>query len=163
MPIRIRCESIMKRITLSLPVIIALSILLAINSVVAVVVSVTVDPEVIPHPGGSTTVRVFSSEAGVGSITVVTPVSHTASVAAINVPEGGADSAVYPDDFPGGSTTEIGEYEVTVYLAGEEYKATFWVTFEVIDESPIGTVMAIIAPIGALIGLAKIKRLRKAA
>lgn len=151
----------MKRITLSLSIVIALAILLSISSVNAVVISVTADPEVIPIPGGSTTIRVFSSEAGAGSITIVTPVSHSASVAAINVPEGGSDSRVYPDDFPGGSTDETGEYEVTVYLAGEKYKATFWVTFEVIPESPVGTVMAITASFGALIGLARIKRVRK--
>lgn len=152
----------MKRITLSLPLVLVAAILLSIISVNAVVVSVTVDPEVIPFPNGSTIIKVSSSEAGVGSITVVTPVSHIASVAVINVPEGGSDSKVYPDDFSGGSTVEIGQYEVTVYLAGDEYKATFWVTFEVIPESPIGTLMAVTASFGALIGLVKIKRLRRA-
>lgn len=151
----------MKKAKLTLLPVLALMILLSTSSVGAVVISVTADPEVIPHLGGSTTITVSSSEAGVGSITVVTPVSHIVSVVPINVPEGGADSKMYPDDFPGGSTAETGEYEITVYLAGNEYRATFWVTFEVIPESPIGTLMAITASFGALIGLLKIKRLRK--
>lgn len=138
-----------------------MAVSMLISSAQAVVVSVTADPDVVPHPGGSTTIRVFASDAGVGSVTIFTPITHTSSVALIDVPAGGADSVVYPDDFPGGSTEEIGKYEVMVYLAGQEWQAAFWVTFIVIPESSLGTIVAVVASFGALIGLVKVKRVRK--
>ena len=131
---------------------------LSIGLVNAYQVEVTCTPETIPIPGGSTTITVSCDEDVSGSITVITPVSHTPYVVGITVSAGGSTPKVYPTHF-GGDSTEIGEYEVIVYVSNEEFRASFWVYFQVIPEVPFGTVMATVACFGALGVLIKKKRL----
>lgn len=75
---------------------------------------------------------------------------------------GASDSVTFPDDFIGASSTEIGEYEVTVFLNGEQFKATFYVSFtvHVIPEFAIvGTAGATVAMLSGL-GIHAIKKRR---
>ena len=146
----------MKKVSIS-----TLTILLALlfmGSAKALTVDVTCTPEAI-SVGGMTTITVSSDQTGSGSITVTTP-GGTSSICSITVPAGGSVSKVYPTDFPSGSTSEHGEYDVIVSLSGKKWSISFWVTFMVVPENPIGTLMATVASLGAMAGLKTTKRLR---
>ncbi len=137
----------MKKILLPIAVILAL---LLIEIVGAVTVSVSCNPQVI-SPGETTTITVTCDQAGSGSITVITPGGDNPSSVSITVPAGGSVSKVYPTDFPSpASTAEVGEYEVIVSLSGAKYKASFWVSFTVIPQTPLGVFAAIAACFAAL-------------
>ncbi|MEM2935845.1 MAG: hypothetical protein QW231_01555 [Candidatus Bathyarchaeia archaeon] len=127
------------------------------------ITDVTCVPDPIPYPGGKTTITVFADKAGVGIITVTQP-NGERSWAFILIPHGGeSDSKIYPDDFHRGdpaSTMQVGEYKVRVDLLGFIYWDTFRVSFFVVPESPLGTIMATTASLTASIGLVAIKRLR---
>jgi len=148
----------MKKKFLITLVLMSLLAFLAIGIVNAPEVGVTCNPETITTPGGTTTITVSSDENVDGSITVITPITHTPYVVSITVTGGGSTSKVYPTDFTGASSTEIGEYEVIVSVANEEFRACFWVYFEVIPEIPFGTIMATVASFAALGVLIKKKR-----
>jgi len=107
-----------------IPILTLLLVTLLVSSAKAITVDVTCDPWVISSPGGSTKIIVSSDVGGKGSITVMTPIFHSTSVCLIDVPAGGSDYKFYPDDFPGGSTLELGGYDVTVLLLGKGYKVT---------------------------------------
>ena len=132
---------------------------LLVGIVNAVSVTVTTVPDSI-IPGGSTVITVTADEAATGSVTVYTP-SNTPYVAAIAIPSPGAsDSVTFPDDFIGASSAEIGEYEVTIFLNGREFKATFYVSFtvHVVPEFAIvGTAGAGVAMLSGL-GIHAIKK-----
>lgn len=125
-------------------------------------VGVTCNPEVISTPNGTTTITVTSDEDAGGTITVYTPGVDQASMVGITIPAGESIQKVYPTDFPDpANTSEVGEYEVVVYLqaAGEKSKrACFWVSFNVIPEVRYGTVMATVACLVAMTVFTKIKR-----
>lgn len=129
----------------------------------AVTVTVTCTPEVIPHPGGTTTITVTSDKGGIGLIKVTQP-NGQFSIVWIHIPAGGGSvKKNYPDDFKipsPGSTDQIGEYTVKVVLLGFIWIRHFRVTFLVVPDSPIGTIMATTASLTALIGLVVVKRLR---
>lgn len=126
-----------------LPITIILALLL-IEIVGAVTVSVNCVPQVIP-PGGTTTITVTCDQNGSGSITVITP-GGSSSAVSITVTAGQPIYKVYPTDFPPpANTTEVGEYEVSVFLSGDKYKAYFWVSFTVIPQTPLGVFGAIAA------------------
>jgi len=134
---------------------------LVISTVQAVTVTVSCNPEVIPRPGGTTTITVTCSEAASGSITVITP-SGKSSALGITIPAGGGSvSKVYPTDFPSpASTAEVGEYEVIVFLSGQKFMASFWVSFNVIPQTPLGVIGAIFACFSAL-GIKRLKAKKK--
>jgi len=136
------------RKALLLGVIIAL---FAISTVQAVSVTetVTCNPEVIP-PGGKTTITVTCSEAANGSIMVITPSEIIRSSVDITVPARGSISKVYPDDFPGGSTSQVGNYTVIVSLYGQRFLSYFYVGFTVIPQTPLGVIGVIFACLSAL-------------
>lgn len=148
----------MKKKILFMAVFIAFSAFLSIGLVNAYQVEVTCTPKIITTPGGSTTITVSCDKDVSGSITVITPISHTPYTVSITVSAGGSTSKVYPAHFSGDST-EVGEYEVIVLVGNEEFRAAFWVYFEVIPEVPLGTIMATVACFGALATLIKKKRL----
>ena len=135
---------------LLIPIAIILTLML-IGIAGAVSVSVTCNPEVIPSPGGTTTITVTCDTSGSGNITVITPGGNRSTVS-ITIPSGGGSiSKVYPIDFPPpASTNEVGEYEVIVFLAGHKYRSTFWVSFTVIPQTPLGVVAVIMACFAAL-------------
>ncbi len=140
----------MKKIMFPLVTLLLASFLL-IGMAQAVSVVVTTLPETMIS-GESTIITVTCDVEASGSITVYTPSGDPYAVP-IAVSAGGSDSATYPDDFLGASSSEIGEYEVTVVLSGEEFKASFWVSFGVhmVPEIPIvGTVGAIAAMLSGL-------------
>jgi len=147
-----------KRIILTIAMAMVLFSMLALSAR-AITVGVDVSPEKI-LPGGTSKIKVSADEAGTGAVTVITPITRTSSVASVDVPAGGFDEVEYPTDFPGGSTTELGEYDVIVALKGTDYKAMFWVSLFVIPESPIGTLLGIIAPVAAVVSIFATKRLR---
>jgi len=153
-----------KRVILPIAMTMVLFSMLALSAK-AVTVGVDVFPEKI-LPGATSTITVTlgaGDPAGTGSVTVITPVTRTVSSTGISVPSGGSDSVEYPTDFPGGSTTEMGEYDVIVALTDaptRTYKAVFWVSLFVIPESPIGTLLGIIAPTAAVVSIFATKRLR---
>lgn len=138
--------------------------LLLISSAKAVTVTITCTPEVIPHPGGTTTITVTSDKGGIGAIRVIRP-NGESSIVSICIPAGGGSvSKVYPDDFEfpfPGSTEQLGEYEVKLTLLGFIWFKHFSVTFFVIPESPLGTIMTTTASLVALIGLVTVRRLRR--
>lgn len=138
----------MKKILFPITIILALSL---IEIAGAVTVSVSCNPQVIPSPGGTTTITVTCDQAGSGSITVITPGGNPSSVS-ITIPAGGGSvSKVYPTDFPSpASTAEVGEYEVSVFISGTGYKTYFWVSFTVIPQTPLGVFAAITACFAAL-------------
>jgi len=126
----------------------------------SVSVTVTTSPESI-IPNGTTTITVTCDEDASGTITVITP-SSALYVKSISVSAGVPLSVNYPGDFPGASSIELEEYEVIVFLDGEEFKATFYVSFEVhvIPDFPIvGTAGATVAMLSGL-GLYTVKRRR---
>jgi hypothetical protein len=128
-----------------------LAALMLIDIVGAITVSVTCNPQQI-LPGQTTTITVTSDAGGSGSITVITPQTHTSSAVSITIPPGGGSvSKVYPTDFgPSASTSEVGEYQVIVVLSGYKYTAYFWVSFTVVPQTPIGVIAAIAACFAAL-------------
>lgn len=150
----------MKKILLPFVVLVLLA-LTSIGIVQAVSVTVTCVPETM-IPGESTTIIVACDQDATGSITVITPGGDSSAVS-ITIPAGGSDSVVYPDEFPSpASTSEIGEYEVVVFLSGNPFKASFWVSFQVhvIPDFPLlGTAGATVAMLSGL-GLHIIKRRR---
>jgi hypothetical protein len=133
-----------------------------IDIAVAVTISVTCNPQVIPSPGGTTTITVTCDQEGSGSITVITPGGDNPSSVSISIPPGGGSvSKVYPTDFPPpASTAETGEYEVAVVLSGYKYTASFWVSFEVVPQTPLG-VIAVIAACFAALGVKRAQAKRK--
>lgn len=149
----------MKKILLPIMVILAL---LLIEIARAVTISVTCNPQVIPSPGGTTTITVTCDQAGSGSITVINPGWDDPSSVSITVPAGGGSVSVeYPTDFQSpASTAEMGEYQVIVSLSGYKYTATFWVSFTVVPETPLG-VIAMIAACFAALGIKKAQAGRK--
>jgi hypothetical protein len=133
-----------------------------IDVAAAVTVGVTCNPEVIPSPGGKTTITVTCDTARSGSITVTTPGGDNPSSVDITIPSGGEPvSKVYPTDFPPpASTAEMGEYEVVVVLTGYRYTTKFWVSFTVVPQTPLG-VIAVIAACFAAFGIKRIQAERK--
>ena len=149
----------MKKILLPLVTLLLASFLL-ISIAQAVSVSVTAIPKSI-IPGGSTTITVACDEDASGSITVRTP-SNTPYSETIEISAGDSVSVIYPDDFTGAGSIEIGQYEVTVDLGGREFMATFHVSFEVhtVPEIPlVGTAGATVAMLSGL-GLFVVKKRR---
>jgi len=136
-------------------------ILMLIDIAAAVTVSVTCNPQVIPSPGGATTITVTCDLAGSGSITVITP-GGSSSAVAISIPSGGGSaSKVYPTEFPSpASTAEMGEYQVVVFLSGQQYHAGFWVSFTVVPQTPLG-VIAVIAACFAALGIKRVQNKKK--
>jgi len=149
----------MKKILLTLNLIVLLT-LTFVGIARAVSIDVTCNPGAISL-GESTTITVGCDKDATGSITVITPVTKISSSVSITITAGGSTSKVYPGDFSG-STSEIGEYEVIVFLSGNPFKASFWVTFEVniIPEIPLlGTAGATATMLSSL-GLYVIRRRR---
>jgi hypothetical protein len=136
--------------------------LMVIDIVAAVTISVTCNPQVIPSPGGTTTITVTCDQGGSGSITVITPGGDNPSSISISIPaRGGSVSKVYPTDFPSpASTAETGEYEVVVVLSGYKYTASFWVSFMVVPQTPLG-VIAVIAACFAALGIKRVQVKKK--
>ena len=148
----------MKKALLPLTLIILISFSL-VGSAEAKITDVACFPDPI-GPGGTTTITVYADKEGIGSIRVTQPNAESSS-AWISIPSGGgSDSKKYPDDFSGGSTTQLGEYTVRVNLFGWICWDRFYVSFFVITESPLGTIMATTASLSTLIGLVAVKRLR---
>jgi len=146
----------MKKILLPLTTLFLLSFLVIGVAQADVTVTVTTTPDTVV-PGGSTLITVTSDNGAGGSITVnALGASYSKS---ITIPAGGGSvSVTFPDDFSGGAnTTLIGEYEVFVELAGEVFKANFWVYFNVhvIPEIPLvgtaGTTVAMLSGLGLFI------------
>lgn len=136
-------------------------ILMLIDIAAAVTVSVTCNPQVIPSPGGTTTITVTCDQAGSGSITVITPGGDNPSSVSISVPAGGSVSKVYPTNFLSpASTAETGDYEVVVILSGQQYHAGFWVSFTVVPQTPLG-VIAVIAACFAALGIKRVQNKKK--
>jgi len=137
----------------------AIMVSLLIGLAMAQNVSVTCDPEIIRLPGGSTTITVTSDKGAIGLMTVFQPNGDSSTVP-IHVRAGGSVSKDYPDDFPGGSTMQLGEYTVRVALLGLIWVRVFRVTFTVIPELPLGALMATTTSLTALIGIVAVKHLR---
>jgi len=139
------------RKALLLGVIVALVALFAISTVqaVSVTVRVTCDPEVISQ-GGKTTITVTCSKEATGLIEVITPDEIIRGSVNITIPAGGSISKVYPDDFPGGSTSQVGNYTVIVSLYGQKFLSYFYVGFTVIPQTPLGVIGVIFACLSAL-------------
>jgi hypothetical protein len=148
----------MKKIFSSLTTLFLVSFLV-LSIVQAASVTVTTTPnEIIPD--GSTVITVACDEGASGSITVCAPGGSYSE--SITIPAGGSVSLTYPDDFSGASSSVVGEYEVKVDLNGDEFSATFRVSFivHVIPEIPlVGTAGATVAMLSGLC-LFMIKRRR---
>jgi hypothetical protein len=151
----------MKKILLPLATLLLVSFLMVgMAQAASVTVSVTTVPETM-IPGETTTITVTCDQDASGSITVITPSGDSYSKS-ISVSAGGSVSVAYPDDFVGADSIEIGPYQITVFLSGEEFMASFYVSFEVhtIPDFPIvGTAGATVAMLAGL-GLYKVKRRR---
>ena len=143
-----------------LPLIAAIMLLMLIGTVAVycLTVSVTCSPEVIQR-GGKTTITVTCDQGGTGWINVTTPSKKTSRIY-IDISPGGSVSKKYPTDFLGGSTDEIGQYEVIVYLEGYRYKTYFYVSFSVIPEVPLGVFTAVAACFVAL-GVKRLRSMRE--
>ncbi len=146
---------------LTLAILIAFSLAGSAKAETAGITNVTCIPDPIPNPGGTTTITVFADKEGIGWITVIQP-NGERSWAVIHIPQGGGSiSKKYPNDFTDGSSTmQSGEYKVRVTLFGCIHWHTFRVSFFVVPESPLGTLMATTASLSASIGLVAVKRLR---
>ena len=153
-------EKNMKKILLPFIIFVLLT-LTFISMAQAVSVTVTCIPETIIL-GESTTLTVACDQDATGSITVITPGGDSSAVS-ITISAGDSASVVYPDEFPSpANTSEIGEYEVIIFLSGNPFKASFWVSFNVhvIPDFPLlGTAGATVAMLSGL-GLHIIKRRR---
>jgi hypothetical protein len=156
---KIRKVRKMKKLVLPLTTLF-LALFLVISMVQAASVTVTTTPTEIT-PGESTVITVTCDQGADGSITVYTPGGPYSK--SISIPAGGGSvSITYPNDFSGANSDVIGEYRVTIDLDGEEFSATFRVSFNVhvIPEIPlVGTAGAAVAMLSGL-GLFMIKRRR---
>jgi len=124
-------------------------------------VIITCSPEVISSTEGTTTITVTSSKKGIGFIRVIGPDGNSSMVGIRILHDGGSVSKKYPDDFRGDITLQNGEYTVEVFFAGRMWNTNFYVTFFVIPEFPLGTLMAVAASLIALIGLTTIRRFQR--
>jgi len=107
----------------------------------ALEISVNVDPATI-QPGESATITVTCDSSGNGKITVKPPGDGgPAKSVDISFPDGGGSvSKVYPGDFPDAGTSTLGEYEVHVVVHDRSAAKSFWVSWEVIPVSPVGSI-----------------------
>ncbi len=138
----------------------SLSAFLAITMLIASVHAWTVSVNATPSsilPAGSTTITVTSDLTASGSITVIGPGGSPVSAVPITITGGTTVSKIYPTDFAGGSTTKQGTYEVDVLLANQTFKAFFEISFFVIPESPLGTLLGLLMPLAAVAVYAKSK------
>jgi len=147
----------LKYIAVTLPLI---AILLLVTPAKAVAVSIDVTPTKI-LPGGTVSIEISADTAGAPtSFSVVDPFGgiDPYSGPAILFPD--TVTVTYPTDFTGGSTTDMGVYTITLVILGVGYVAGFLVSFFVIPESPIGTLLGIIAPAAAVTSIFAAKRLK---
>jgi len=117
-------------------------IILPVSTAKALTINVDVDPPTI-FPGESTTITVVCDSEGEGKIWVKPPDGGgPAKSVDISFPDGGGSvSKVYPGDFgPDASSTTLGEYEVHVVVHDRSVAKSFWVSWEVIPVSPIGSI-----------------------
>jgi len=121
-------------------------LLLGVSLDNALTVSVDLSKDMI-KTGETVTIMVTSSEDGTGYIKITMP-DGTSQQIDITLSAGVQLSKEYPTDFQGGSTDQVGDYEVEVYVQGSGgsivKKAIFWAGFTAaIPEYPLGTLTAL--------------------
>jgi len=121
-----------------------------------------VNPGTITTPGGSTAILLITPTRAIGTLTVKCLASGNEWSTSIDTGLIGMQSWTFPDDFPGADTNTLGMYyvsaEITMMVGKYTWRTTFRVEFFVIPDLPFGTIMAVVALFGAVIGYTKIKR-----
>lgn len=112
-------------------------------------------------PGGTTTITLTVEKGATGTMKVTAPDNTTVwvSVVGISIVGSGSQSWIFPTDFPAGANaTNPGSYKVEADIVGSIYYTTFKVEFFVAPDLPFGTLMAVVACFGAVIGYKKLKQ-----
>jgi len=128
------------------------AIMLLATAARAFTANVSVTPQNV-LPEESVTISVSTDESGMGLVFVKDPFGGIHSYIGNPVSFPGTSSMKYPEDFLGGSSGMMGEYKVILVAGGSTYIGIFFVKFFVIPESAFGTLLGILAPALAFLGV----------
>jgi len=120
-------------------------------------------PGTITTPGDSTKITLVTPLRAIGKLTVKCVASGDEWYASIDTGWTHVQIWKFPDDFPGADTYTLGKYDVVADITMNVTKTirwttTFMVVFFVVHDLPFGTIMALVACFGAVVGYKKLKR-----
>jgi len=140
--------------------VLTLFMLYSVTPAIAGVNSISVIPGII-SVGDTTKIILTTDKAATGKLKVTYKPTSTSWFATTDISigaGGGSQQWIFPTDFEAGANTNnIGDYDVEATLDWVP-KATFKVEFFVIHDLPLGTIMALVACFGAVVGYKKLRR-----
>jgi len=153
----------MKNKSLALAVVVvALFLSYALATVQALNPGIYVDPGTITVPGGSTTITLVTPKRATGTLTVKCIASGKSWTTAVDTGTSHQEIWKFPDDFPTADTYTNGMYDVTADITMNvgrfKWVTSFEVQFFVVPDLPLGTLMAVVACFGAVMGYKKLKK-----
>jgi hypothetical protein len=138
----------------------ALFLFYTVATVYAGTNTITANPGII-NKGATTQITVTTDFEAHGKLKVTYKPTSTSWFATvdINIPSGGGSQHwIFPTDFETGANTDnVGDYDVTATITSIK-SATFRAEFFVVPDLPFGTLMAVVACFGAVIGYKKLKQ-----
>lgn len=124
-----------------------------------------VNPGTITTPGQSTNITLVTPRAATGTLNVTCVASGNSWTRPINTAWNGTDYTqawTFPTDFSGANTNTLGLYDVvanlTMSVGRFVWKTEFEVQFFVVPDLPLGTLMAVVACFGAIVGYKKLRQ-----